>query len=311
MKDYFKKCFDFRLVVFNIETINYKFEMKKDFTFVTSKQNLVRGTTFYNSNPENLPAVFIVHGFKGFKDWGYVPFFAQELADNGFFVVTFNFSHNGIGENPYEITELEKFAKNTISLEVSELSELIDYYNSGGFGFEGTKNLIGLVGHSRGGAIALIHTSEANQKFQHQNIKALCLWGTIATFERYTKHQIEIWKKQGYLEVVNSRTNQVLRLNRSLLDDYEANKERFNLLRCISKVMVPTLIIHGDQDITVPLNEAYQLYESSNQSLTELVVIQSAGHTFNIVHPYQGSNPQFEQVKARTIDFLLKHLTKN
>ncbi len=285
--------------------------MKKDFAFTTSRQNLIRGTFFYNSNPENLPAVFIIHGFKGFKDWGYVPFFAQELADNGFFVVTFNFSHNGIGENPFEFTELEKFANNTISLEVSELDELIDFYNSGGFGFEGRNNLIGLIGHSRGGAIALITTNEAYQNNEIRNIKALCLWGTISTFERYSKHQVETWKKLGYLEVINSRTNQVMKLNKILLEDYEANKERFNLLKCISQIKVPVLIVHGDQDLTVPINEAYQLYEASNKDLTEFVIISSAGHTFNIVHPYAGSNPQFEQVKARTIDFLLKHLTKN
>lgn len=284
--------------------------MKKDFTFITSKQNIIRGTVFHNNNSENLPSVFIIHGFKGFKDWGYVPFFAQELADRGFFVVTFNFSHNGIGENPFEFTELEKFANNTISLEVSELYEIIEFYNNGGFGFDGSKNPIGLIGHSRGGAIALIHTSEANQNNFHTNIQALVLWGTIATFERYTKHQVELWKKQGYLEVINSRTNQVMRLNRTLLDDYEANKERFNLLSCISKIKVPTLIVHGTQDVTVPISEAYQLYKASNKDLTELVEIPSAGHTFNIVHPYEGSNPQFEQVKSKTIDFLLKYLIK-
>jgi pimeloyl-ACP methyl ester carboxylesterase len=285
--------------------------MKRDFRFITSRNYLIRGTIFYNENPENLLCVFIIHGFKGFKDWGYVPFFAQELADNGFFVVTFNFSHNGIGENPYQFTELEKFANNTISLEVSELDELIEFYNNGGFGFDGRKNSIGLIGHSRGGAIALIQTKEAIEKHKNINVKALALWGTIATFERYTKHQIELWRKQGYLEVVNTRTNQVMRLNKVLLDDFERNKDRFNLLNCISKINLPILIVHGDQDLTVPLSEAYQLYEASNKNFTELVVIPSAGHTFNIVHPYAGSNPQFEQVKARTIDFLLKHLSKN
>lgn len=285
--------------------------MKKDFNFITSRNNQIRGTIFYNSTPEKLPAVFIIHGFKGFKDWGYVPFFSQELSELGFFVITFNFSHNGIGENPLEFTELEKFANNTISLEVSELDELIDFYNSGGFGFDGTKNSIGLIGHSRGGAIALIHTSEANQKNKHCNIKALSLWGTIATFERYTKHQVDLWKRQGYLEVINSRTNQVMRLNRILLDDYEANRERFNLLNCISNVRIPTLIVHGDQDLTVPISEAYQLYEASNKNLTQLVVVSSAGHTFNIVHPYDGSNAQFDQVKSVTIDFLRKYLIKS
>lgn len=282
--------------------------MREDFTFTTLKNNQIRGTYFFKSNPENLPCVFIVHGFKGFKDWGYVPFFAEELADNGFFVITFNFSHNGIGENPFEFTEFEKFANNTISLEVDELGELIEFYNSGGFGFDGSKNSIGMIGHSRGGAIALIQTNESIKNDVNRNLKALALWGTIATFERYTKHQIELWKKQGYIEVVNSRTNQVMRLNRILLDDYELNRDRFDLLNCISKVSLPILIIHGDQDLTVPMKEAHQLYEASNKDVTEIVIINGAGHTFNIVHPYAGSNPQFEQVKARTIDFLIKHL---
>lgn len=285
--------------------------MKKDFNFVTSKNNLIRGTIFYNNNPEKLPCVFIIHGFKGFKDWGYVPFFSQELADNGFFVVTFNFSHNGIGANMFEFTELDKFANNTISLEVSELDELIEFYNSGGFGFDGKKNSIGLIGHSRGGSIALIQIKESIENHNNSNIKALALWGTIATFERYTEHQVEYWRKQGYLEVINTRTNQVMRLNKVLLEDFELNKERFNLLNCISEINIPILIVHGEQDLTVQLNEAYQLYNASNKDLTELVVIPSAGHTFNIVHPYEGSNPQFEQVKARTIDFLIKHLSKN
>lgn len=285
--------------------------MERDFSFITTKKNIIRGTIFYNSKPNNLPAIFIVHGFKGFKDWGYVPFFAQELADNGFFVVTFNFSHNGIGDNPFEFTEFEKFSNNTISLEVSELDELMDFYNHGGFDFEGRNNPIGIIGHSRGGAIALITSSEAIQNYRHLNIKALALWGTISTFERYSKHQIEIWKKQGYIEVTNSRTNQVMKLNRILLDDYEANKDRFNLIKCISRINLPILLVHGDQDLTVPLSEAYQLYEASNKKITELVVIPSAGHTFNIVHPYTGSNPAFEQVKARTIDFLLKNLIQN
>ncbi len=285
--------------------------MKKNFTYRTSQGNLIRGTFFYKSSPENLPAIFIIHGFKGFKDWGYVPFFSEELADNGFFVVTFNFSHNGIGDDPFTITELDKFANNTISLEVSELDELIQFYNTGGFGFDGSRNKIGLIGHSRGGAIGLIVASESKKFDRNKNLSALVLWGSIATFERYSKKQVELWRAQGYLEVTNTRTGQTLRLNRLLLDDYENNRERFNLLNCISSIELPILIIHGDQDLTVPVSEAYQLYNASNNNRTELIIINSAGHTFNIVHPYEGSNPQFEQVKARTIDFLIKHLNQN
>lgn len=276
--------------------------MKQNILINTSQNNILQTTIYYERNPDDKPCVILVHGFQGFKDWGYVPFFAQELAQLGFFVVTFNFSHNGIGTDPFKITELEKFANNTISLEVSELGEMVEFYKNGGFGFDGSKNKIGLIGHSRGGGIALIHSAEK------YNVDALILWGTIATFERYTKNQINRLLKDGFLELKNNKTNQVLKINRILIDDYIANRERFNLLERIKSLSIRTLIIHGDQDLIVPVNEAFQLYNNSNNEKTELVIIEGAGHTFNVFHPYTGSSPQFEKVKEHTISFLKKYL---
>jgi len=283
--------------------------MKKDFLLETSDHKTIQVSCFYSDKAEISPCVFIIHGFKGFKDWGYVPFYAQELAELGFFVVTFNFSHNGIGNNPFEITELDKFANNTISLEVSELTELIKCYNRGEFGFEGKNNPIFLIGHSRGGAIAIITVADHKNLVEFQNVRAIILWGTISTFERYSPSQIEKWKSVGYLEVLNTRTNQILRINHTLIEDYERNKERFNLLRRIKEIELPILIVHGEQDLTVPVKEAYQLLENSNQKTTELVTVSGAGHTFNITHPYTGSTPQFDYVKKKTIEFIRKQLS--
>lgn len=276
--------------------------MKQNILINTLQNNILQTTIYYERNPKDRPCVILVHGFQGFKDWGYVPFFAQELAQLGFFVITFNFSHNGIGTDPFKITELEKFANNTISLEVSELGEMVEFYKNGGFGFDGSKNKIGLIGHSRGGAIALIHSAEKN------NVDALILWGTIATFKRYTKNQINRLLKDGFLELKNNKTNQVLKINRILFDDYIANRERFNLLERIKSLFIRTLIIHGDQDLIVPVNEAFQLYNNSNKEKTELIIIEGAGHTFNVFHPYTCSSPQFEKVKKYTISFLKKYL---
>jgi len=44
-----------------------------------------------------------VHGFKGFKDWGFVPYIGETFASKGFAFLTFNFSHNGIESNPFGI----------------------------------------------------------------------------------------------------------------------------------------------------------------------------------------------------------------
>ena len=43
-----------------------------------------------------------------------------------FFAITFNFSRNGIGTDLYNITELDKFAINTYSHEITDLKCIID-----------------------------------------------------------------------------------------------------------------------------------------------------------------------------------------
>src|SRR5687768_17465471 len=45
------------------------------------------------------PAVVVMHGFKGFKDWGMFPPLAERLAQAGFSAVSFNASGSGVDES--------------------------------------------------------------------------------------------------------------------------------------------------------------------------------------------------------------------
>lgn len=277
--------------------------MKKDFQLITSRKNLVRISTYSNFNPIESSSVFLIHGFKGFKDWGYGPYLCDLLAQNGFFSVGFNFSHNGIGEDLVNFTELDEFADNTISLEIEELNEVIEFYKNGGFGFLPQNPKIGIIGHSRGGAVSIVHCAEK------QNVNALVLWSSVSYLDRYSERQKKEWINKGFFEVLNTRTNQLMRLNRVLLDDIIENKARFELKKRIAEISAPILIVHGDQDLAVPVKEAYELYQSSKKENTELFIVEKAGHTFDIVHPFQGSNEKFDSVVDRTLDFLNAKLT--
>ena len=44
------------------------------------------------------PAVVVLHGFKGFKDWGMFPPLSQRLAQAGFTVVSPNLSGSGVDD---------------------------------------------------------------------------------------------------------------------------------------------------------------------------------------------------------------------
>jgi pimeloyl-ACP methyl ester carboxylesterase len=254
-------------------------------------------TTYDNNSGKAKNCIIYVHGFKGFKDWGFVPYLGNYLADKGFFIITFNFSHNGIGQDQYQFTELDKFGSNTFSRELEELNELINAYKSGFFGeYSGGK--VGLLGHSRGGGISLIVASE------NKNIDCIAVWSSVAKFDRYSERQKQEWRKKGFFEVVNSRTKQVMKLNSTLLEDIEKHsRDKLNIEKAVGNLKKRLLIIHGEQDLAVPIKEAEDIYSWSDKNLTEFIKIAAAGHTYDIIHPFEHSNRKFDTVLDATNAF--------
>jgi pimeloyl-ACP methyl ester carboxylesterase len=276
--------------------------MTIEFILKTKLGNNLKVSGFGLKNITNSPCIILVHGFKGFKDWGFWPLMGEYFAKNGYFVLTFNFSHNGIGDNLLEFSELDKFAENTFSLEISELSELIDAYKNNFFG-DTVNKMIGVVGHSRGGAVSVL-TSGINK-----NINALAMWASVAKVDRYSERQKLKWRKKGVFEVLNSRTKQVMRLNISLLEDIEKNKSGLlNVEKAVSGFHKPLLIAHGDQDLAVPVKEAELLFSWSDKIKSELFIIPGIGHTFGMQHPDNGSNVKFNALINKTLQFFNKNL---
>jgi len=257
--------------------------------------------TVYGEERNGDRCILFVHGFKGFKDWGFVPHTANYLADKGFFVLTFNFSHNGIGKHPEKFSELDKFAKNTYSREVFETSEMIDAYLHEYFCIPHNPK-VGILGHSRGGAVSLLSALNRTE------VKSVALWASISKLDRYSERQKEEWRKHGFMEVLNQRTGQMMRMNVSFLDDLFENAEKLNLQNAVSKLNKPILILHGDQDLAVPISEAKEIYSWSNKEITEFYNIEATGHTFGIQHPFDGSNDKFDLVLEKTYNFFMKTL---
>ena len=276
--------------------------MSKDFVLITQNGDKLQTTTFGEANLKLSPCIILVHGFKGFKDWGFCPYVGEYFSKRNYFVITFNFSHNGIGENLTEFSELEKFAENTFSLEISELLELVDAYKNNFFG-EVKNQSIGFLGHSRGGGISIL---AAKQK---PEINAVAIWSSVSSFDRYSKRQKEEWRKKGVFEVLNTRTKQVMKLNISLLDDLEKNKDNtLNIEKAVKDLSRPLFIAHGEQDLAVPINEAEKIYNWSNKELTEFIKIPISGHTFDAKHPFEGSNLKFDFLLRKTEEFFNNNL---
>lgn len=240
------------------------------------------------SYQKHKPIVIISHGYKGFREWGFIPYLSEKLSENNCISVNIDFSLNGIVDSQKIIFDTELFAINTISQEIIDLNLLIDYLKKEQF--ENWNGEIYLIGHSLGGAISIIVANERN------DINGICLMGTISTLDRNTQRQKDLWRANGKVEMKIPTTEQVIWQNVEYLEDKERNRDRFNVLRCISNLQIPIAIIHGEQDVTVPIKEAKLLFEASkNNNKVRLELIPKCNHIFNVKHPFVSANEQIEQ----------------
>jgi hypothetical protein len=96
------------------------------------------------------PHACILHGFKGFMDWGFFPDLARRLAESGIAAVRFNASGSGVGEDLDRFGDLDAFEKNTLSRELEDVAAVRAWICSGGAaGIDRERNA--WIGHSRGG----------------------------------------------------------------------------------------------------------------------------------------------------------------
>ncbi len=216
--------------------------------------------------------VVLVHGFKGFKDWGFFPWLAQRLTQHRLVVCRFNMSRSGIGDDPEAFDRLDLFEHDTYSTQLRDLMTVVQHAQ------ERFPNLpTFLLGHSRGGGIAILGAAGV------PNLRGVVAWSPIARADRWDEPTQRDWRERGVLEVENQRTRQIMRMSPVILDDYAANRERLDILAAAGNLSVPLLVVHGGSDDSVPLEEGRLIAERSPQS--SFVVIHRASHTFNAIHP--------------------------
>jgi len=241
------------------------------------------------------PTVVILHGFKGFKNWGFFPCLAERLALAGFTAVTFNFSGSGVGPDSEVVDEPDRWFRQTLSNDLADLDTVIAHMA------EAAPPWIGLVGHSRGGGTAAI------QAARDTRVRALVTWAAVAGFSRYSTAELARWRREGRIEVVNARTGQILPMGTVSLNDLEANGVGggpLDVLAAATRIRVPWLIVHGTADESVAGSEAERLAGASGSGLTELLLLDGAGHTFGARHPWAGSTPDLDEAMKQTARFL-------
>ncbi|HEY0783472.1 MAG TPA: dienelactone hydrolase family protein [Thermoanaerobaculia bacterium] len=268
----------------------------RPFTLPAPSGAVLHGLVDLPDLPGERPAVVVCHGFKGFMEWGFFPYLGALLAARGFVVVRFNLSGGGMRPGEDTVADPQAFRDDTYSRERDELLAVLAATGTEIAPRRVDRTRIGLFGHSRGGGDALLAASRPPWR---ETVRALVTWASIADVDRFTPEQKEAWRRSGEMPVVNGRTGQRLAMGLGMLRDIEENRAELDLSAAARAVAAPWLIVHGDADESVPVEEAHQLAALA-PGKHELLVLPGAQHTFGSRHPFVGPSPDLIQALNAT-----------
>jgi len=237
----------------------------------------IHGELTLPHHPRSL--VIVVHGFKGFMDWGFFPWLAESLCGHELAVCRFNMSRCGVGGRGDQFDRLDLFERDTYSIQLADLRAVANYCRSQ---FPSLPTF--LLGHSRGGGVAILGADVVD------DLTGVITWSAISRVDRWDDATKEQWRRDGFIEVVNARTKQVMRMSTDMLDDAEANRERLDIGAAVSRLRVPLFVVHGARDESVPVSEASVI--ASHAVDVSKMIIDSATHTYNAIHPLVHVPPQ-------------------
>jgi dienelactone hydrolase len=246
------------------------------------------------------PAVLVMHGFKGFKDFAFVPPFADRLARAGFTAVTVSVSGSGVDAEG-NFTRLDRFARNTYTRELEDMLATLRALQDGDLGVAPPSSM-GVVGHSRGGGMALLLARETPA------VRAVVTWNAIGKARRHSDAELEAWRAAGRIEIPHQRLRIRLPLDFEVAEDCLMHEHgRLDMPAAAASLDRPWLQVHAREDSTVLFSEAEALAAVAGKG-HELLAVEGSDHTWGTRHPWDGPSPASDLVFERTIQFLSRHL---
>ena len=103
---------------------------------------------------------------------------------------------------------------------------------------------------------------------------------------------------------MNGRTKQEMPHFYQFYENFIANEERLTIKRAVKGLKIPYLILHGDNDTSVFIDEANKLHQWNPNS--QLEIIENANHVFNTSHPWKQEklSKELEEVVEKSVIFL-------
>jgi predicted alpha/beta-hydrolase family hydrolase len=254
---------------------HFPFMSEEKISFTNSRGDTLSGVLHHPERNRARGAVVLCHGMESDKNSEKLVFVGRELARRGILAMRFDFAY--VGESTGNFADL------TYSGELADLQAAYALVARRHHG------RTAILGSSMGGTVALMFAA------QEPNVATLVTLAAPVHPEKFparvlTPAQLQEWRERGFI-FYNGK-----RFNASLLKDLEG----IDVPACARKVMCPVLILHGDADAVVPVEEAYELSRCLTYS-KRLLILEGSDHRL--------SNPQMmRRAIAEALDWLTEHV---
>jgi dienelactone hydrolase len=266
----------------------------------------VRGDLYLPVPGEIAGIVVLCHGFKGYRTWGFFPFLAGRLAGAAVAALAIDFCLDGdLGG----VARPDLFRRDTIRREIADLETVLSAIARNGLGGRvDRRKPLGLFGHSRGAVAATLAACD------DEGVGALCTWSCPVHPDHFTPAQKERWRRKGEYDFTDTRDGARLALGIDYLDDLEASRDDYDLVRRVAGLRAPHLIVHGELDLAVGVGSARALYDAETSSDDKRLVIVRTGHTFGVTGDLDASSTDTPRALIEasdvTVDWFTRHFGK-
>jgi len=259
---------------------------------ITNKHELeILGNTHTPSAPPTT-CVILMHGFKGYKDYGFIPILAHDLCEAGMVVHRFNFSTSGMTNEIETFARPDLFALDTWNRQVEDTVRVVEAVRSGEI--EGRGLPIYLVGHSRGGATALL---TAGRYGDAMDLCGVVTINAVDVCSRISQEEQDAIIKRGYTITESARTKQALKIGSAWLQEQLDDPEGHDVLLQASRIACPVCVIHGDSDQAVDPSAGESIAKACG---TDRVLIAGANHVLNMPNPSSVEDERSAPLTAAT-----------
>jgi putative redox protein len=214
-------------------------------------------TLHFPKSPNGV-GVVLGHCFTCSRHTGILRQLAGELSREGFVALRFDFSGNGQSQGTFD--------ESTYSKQITEMQTAVDIIADRG------AKWIGLAGHSMGGLIAFL-TAAQTDSVKAVSALASRLTG-IRAIDFLSREQRVALKRTG--EVFFSSRGRSLKLTEKFFAD-SGSFDPIDLLKAFKK---PMMVVHGDMDEIIPVEEAYRVRDLS-RGRVDLEIVPDADHMFS------------------------------